>query len=276
MQSSPNLSSLRIAFAIYLFITVSYLLVGQEKPTFAQDFPQGTVTPVDMDDLRVFPSDLICDKQETGIGEIGPSWSGITIGESTLGDVEQLLSSLSDDYVFIRENANNARFVIFELSQRKPDIPSSVYLCLIEDVVVVLAVTYNFGLTVPRPNLSDLLLEFGEPDTITWTDNPATRVVFWFEQGFASVLTILPNEIGYEPTFGRVNTEIYFPYQEAEDYESRWPYNQTRPFNPFLHWPYQDYDEHGPENPFDFQAMILTITAEPSQTPMPTLTPRPN
>jgi hypothetical protein len=119
--------------------------------------------------------------------------------------------------------------------------------------------------------LSDLIVEFGEPDTITWTGNPATRVVFWFEQGFAGVVNILPNEIGYEPTFGRVITQIYFPYQEAEGYENRWPYNQTRPFNQFLAWPSQGYDEYGPENPFDFESMIATITAEPTRTVTPQL-----
>lgn len=201
---------------------------------------------------------------------------GITIGESTLDDVEQLISTFGDEYVFIDDDNYNTRFVASNFIQDEPQFPSSVRLCLEGNVVQVLAVGYNNGLLAQRPNLSDFIVQFGVPDAITWTDNPASRVAFWFEQGIAAVATVIPNNPDYphlESTFGRIEVEIYFPYQEIDGYEDRWPYNQTRQYNPFLSWPYTGRDDYGPENPFDFAAMIATITAEPSRTATPTFAP---
>ena len=197
---------------------------------------------------------------------------GITIGQSTLADVEQLLSTLSDDYVFIDGDDYDTRFVILDLNQRDPDIPSSVRLCLEDDTVQALAIGYFSGLQTPRTNLSDLVAQFGKPDAITWTDNPASRIAFWFEQGLAADVTVLPNEPGYQPIFGRVEVEIYFPHQVIDGYENRWPYNQTRKFNIYLASPEDPSVDFGPENPFDFEAIVATITAEPSRTPTPTST----
>jgi hypothetical protein len=63
---------------------------------------------------------------------------------------------------------------------------------------------------------------------------------------------------------------IYFPPQSAEGYEGRWPFNLTRtqPFVP------SDPSIPSEQNPFDFEAMIATITAEPSRTPTPTFDPQ--
>jgi hypothetical protein len=114
-------------FTVWISLVIGMLWNTQSIQT-TQEF---TPTPVDSDDLRVFPSSLVCDKRDTGLSDIGPTWSGITIGQSTLADVEQLLSTLSDDYVFIGEDTNNTRFVIFELSQREADIPSAAQFCLV-------------------------------------------------------------------------------------------------------------------------------------------------
>lgn len=227
-------------------------------------------TPVSSDDLRVFPGDLVCDKREKSDTDNGPSWMGITVGQSTLDDVKQLLLTFSDKYEFIDNDNSDIRFINPNSVTSATEIPSSVRLCLTGNTVQVLAISY---LLVPRPNLSDLVAEYGEPDAITWTDNPASRIAFWFQKGIAAEVTVLPNELGYQPTFGRVDTEIYFPYQELKDYKNRWPYNQTRQFNHFLAWPYEGRDDYGPENPFDFNAIIATITAQPSQTPTPITTP---
>lgn len=229
-----------------------------------------TPTPVSTDDLRVFPEDLVCARREELSGTDGPSWMGILIGMSTLDDVEELLLT-SDNYVFIDDDNYVTRFVIWEPSPCESHIPSIVRLCLEGDIVQVLAVDCPLA---SCPYLSDFVVQFGEPDAITWTSNSTSRIAFWFGQGIAAEITVIPNEQGYEPTFGRVATQIYFPYQRIDGYENRWPYNQTRQFNQFLSWPYEGRDDYGPENPFDFNAMIATITAEPSRTPTPTFAPR--
>lgn len=227
-----------------------------------------TPTPVDSDDLRVFPGDLVCDRREESLGNEGPSWMGITIGQSTLAEVEQVLSGFSDEYQFNDGDNYDTRFVLPNITHFPPGIPYAVRLCLAGDTIQALTVTYLFG---SRPNLSDLMAQFGEPDAITWDNGPPGRVAFWFEQGFAAGISVLPDEPDYPPSFGRVGTEIYFPYQEVEGYEERWPYNQTRKFNEFLVHP--EEADFGPENPFDFEEMIATITAQPSRTATPTLVP---
>lgn len=232
-----------------------------------------TPTPVDNDDLRVFPGDLVCNREGLPISDDEPTWMGITIGQSTLDDVKTLLTTFRYKYTFIDNDNYNIRFVIWDPFQVEQGEPTSIRLCLNKDIIQVMAVAYTFPLSIPRPNLSDLITQFGSPDAITWTDNPATRVVFWFEHGFAAVVTVIPNEVSdprFEPTFGRVVEEIYFPYQDIEGYEDRWPYNQTRKFNVYLPSPEDPSVDFGPENPFDFDAIIATITAQPSRTPTPT------
>ncbi len=231
-----------------------------------------TQTPVSTDDLRVFPGDLVCGKREETLNEDGPSWVGIIVGKSSLADVRNLLSTFSNDYEFIEDNYNT-RFIDPKFLH-ETEFPSSIRLCLQDETAEVIAVAYNSPLSVPRPNLNDLVAEFGLPDAVTWTENPASRIVFWFSQGFATVVTVIPNETdntNFQPTFGRITEEIYFPYQEIEGYEDRWPYNQTRKFNEFLMHP--EEADFGPENPFDFEEMIAKITAEQSRTPTPTFAP---
>jgi hypothetical protein len=192
-----------------------------------------TSTPVSAGDLRVFPGDLVCDKREDTLSNEGPTWMGITVGQSTLTDVERLLLTFSDDYVFVDDDDRDTRFVNFDhldvtnRSNLVAETPSVVRLCLDEDVVQVLSVTYiNYPL--PRLYLGDLLVNFGEPDAVTWENDPTGRVVFWFEQGIAVSVSVFPNSPDAYPTFGRVGTEIYFPYQDPTNFEDRWPYNQTR------------------------------------------------
>jgi hypothetical protein len=266
MDTTMGHRLLAAVFTVWISLLFGVLWNTQSIPTTQEFAP----TPVSNDDLRVFPDDLVCNKREATLSDIGPTWSEITIGQSTLGDVERLLSTLNEEYAFIENDDFNFRFVILDIGQAV-DIPFAVRLCLEENKVEVLSLTYDASLSRPRPYISDLVAQLGEPDAITWTNNPASRVVFWFEKGIAAVVTVLPDVPGYHPIFGRVDTEIYFPYQEVEGYENRWPYNQTRPFNQFLAWPSQGYDEYGPENPFDFESMIATITAEPTRTATPQL-----
>jgi hypothetical protein len=251
---------------------IGLVLGASSKVRGTQAIETSTSTPVDSDDLRVFPGDLVCDDiEETGTNA-GPSWMGITVGQSTLADVEQLLSTLSDEYVFLDDDDYDTRFVIWTPTQVEEGEPTSIRLCLNQNIVQVIAVRYPYPLTRSRPYLIDLVNQFGEPDAITWNDNPSSRGAFWFERGLAVVVSVVPNDPdqSIQPSFGLIALEIYFPYQDVEDYETRWPYNQTRLFNQFLSWPYEGYDDYGPENPFDFDAMLATITAEPSQTPTPT------
>lgn len=223
-------------------------------------------TPVDSDDLRVFPDDLLCDRLEASSDSYGASWMGITIGKSSYNDLETLIEGFDLSYLSIVENEFEGRFVI-EGSSANLDssrTPFAISYCLENEIIQVLKISYSLNLKVKHPELSAFVNKLGKPDKITWTNNPNTRLVFWFSAGFAATIALpIDGEIGQT----RVFQEIYFPYQETDDYEDRWPYNQTRKLNPYLVSPEDARVDFGTENPFDFDTIELTVTAQPTQTP---------
>jgi hypothetical protein len=229
-----------------------------------------TLTDSELQDLRLrtFPVALFCDQREANLSDTGPTWLGITIGESTLADVEGQLAEFSDTYRYF-EGIDSTHYLLPNYNHATVEIPIGGNFCLYQDRVGVFSVTYLY---LDHPNLFDFLALYGEPDAVTWSYNPdATRVVFWFEEGIAAEVVILPDDPDYDPVYGRITHLILFPYQEVEGYENRWPYNRTHNFNPYLA-PYEEglYVEdsiYGPENPFDFEALMATITPEPSVTP---------
>jgi hypothetical protein len=213
----------------------------------------------------------MCDRREKSVNNDGPSWMGITVGKSTLEDVKQLLSTFSDRYEFIEYDNFEVGFIDPDAPKGSSKIPY-VRVCLIENTVQVLLVSYPYPFG-PNLYLSDLIAKYGEPNATTWTDGPATRVIFWFQQGTAARISVVPNESGYVPTFELLDGLIFFPYQEMKNFENHWPYNQTRKFNPYVPSPEDPTVDFGPENPFDYKALIAAIPAEPSRTPTPTFSP---
>ncbi len=139
------------------------------------------------------------------------------------------------------------------------------YVCVQDDIVVTLSSSDTL------PYFADYIVAHGEPDAITWTPSTYSRVAFWFQKGFA--VEILTNTIDRtNPAWSRIISIFYFPYQETEGFEQRWPYNAT--------WPEWAINRATgdvlptEQNPFNFDAMVATITAQPSRTPTPTLEPR--
>jgi hypothetical protein len=215
----------------------------------------------------VFPPSLFCDQIEGEPSAIGPTWLGITIGESTLTDLENLLAVLSNNY-WIGYEVDSVN-ILLDDRELAADSPGRVDFCLYGDRIYVLGFYYGHSV---HPNLFDFLAEYGEPDAVTWSYNPdATRVVFWFEEGIAAEVVILPDDPDYDPVYGRITHLTLFPYQKVEGYENRWPYNRTHNFNLYL----PSYEEgmyvedsiYGPENPFNFEALMATITPVPLATP---------
>lgn len=210
-------------------------------------------------DLRVFPPSLVCNKQVLVEPIAGPTWMNITIGQSTFDDLETQLFSLSPDYYLI-EDGIDSRFILdLPLRERREGyvfIPFAVYFCLKDEIIVSLFINYSINPNLLR--LNDLVLEMGVPDAITWTDNIADRIVFWFEYGIAARIIMVTEEGFLEGYPNRVSSAdapaigmAYFPYH-SDDYINAWPYNQVRKLNPYLPDPAEIYD-FGPENPFYFE-----------------------
>jgi hypothetical protein len=209
-----------------------------------------------------FPG-LECDDIEAPFD--GPTWNGVTVGSSTLSDLRKAVKRLSPNYT----EHSDAQLGITQFIMRFPDaeaeeVPALIYGCINPDDEKV------YALYVPvrheEITLNELVAKFNTPDFVLWDVPLSSRVVVWLTEGVAASVNVDASE-QFLP-YGTVTLMVYFPYQALEEYMERWPYTHraasledlvTR--TPSL--PYVD-------NPFDFDAIIATITALPSQTPMAT------
>lgn len=187
---------------------------------------------------------------------IGPSWHSITIGVSQLNELAREMG----------DSQKNSIRVLHEWPGGVTSLNYRGKLVCVQDGIIV-------AMTISEPffrNLSDYVAVYGIPDAVTWTPRFNSRIVFWFKQGIAVEAwtgTLNKNDLYW----GNISYVIYFPYQEVEGYKTRWPYNATWPEAPNL----LGIGDPVPteQNPFNFEAMIATITAEPSRTPTPTFAP---
>ena len=212
-------------------------------------------------DLRVFPPSLVCDKQVLVEPIAGPTWINITIGQSTFDDLETQLFSLSPDYRLIEDGLDNRFILDLPLRERREIdefIPTAIYFCTENNIITSLFVRHTIRPYLLEFKLSDLVLEMGLPDAITWTDDYVGRIVFWLEYGIAAEIIMVTEEgflEGYPDHVSSADAPAigmaYFPYHSG-DYINAWPYNQIRKLNPYLPDPAEIYD-FGPENPFYFE-----------------------
>jgi hypothetical protein len=247
-------SRIKFVIGMLVFLGLNCLVLAQDStPIFTHPTPNIDPFP--------FPTGLFCADAEAGLG---PTWNGIVIGKSSLEDLKTLMMSLSPNYQFTDRGTRGVFFSIFEISEAlKKHIPSSLVACIKNGVVVAMSDVVSED--KPSLFLEDLVAELGVPDAVTWDTSSISRVVFWFKEGLAvSVLTVEP--------YGAIISPVYFPYQLAEGYKDRWPFNRKSQhffegderFNPPL--PTE-------QNPFDFDSIVATITAQPSRTPTPTFAP---
>jgi hypothetical protein len=207
-----------------------------------------TITPTEeFTRANTFPVNLVCESIDQGLG---PTWEGITIGESSLEDLlaftEHQTPHFVDGMVFFPEVEHE-------------NTTYSIRACVRNNVVTALSILELYG---SRVFLSDRIADFGVPDAVAYGDQPQDRVVFWFEKGIAAIVYVNTASEAY----GSSGTIIYFPYQSVEGYETRWPYNRTLPEA----LPYNDWTEIPPiRNPFDFEGTVAAMTAQPRPTSTP-------
>lgn len=199
----------------------------------------------------------------------GYSWQGITIGETTQNELEIILSEFGNYEIIYRHETSLSNAIRYRWDETRSQAiarqaPSTIDICLQDGLVVVMEVNWS-NLTFP---INDLIINLGIPDVVTWSWTENRRIAFWFKQGIAAELFTQYGDAG---SFGLVIRLIYFPPQNLEAYETRWPYiiTRMRPFNS------SDPSIPNEQNPFDFAAMLATITAEPSRTSTPFATESP-
>lgn len=260
------------AMFLLLVIAVALTVTLGQRNLFAQSettTPTGWIPPGD----GGWWMGLACPHFD--VPEQGPTWQTLTVGVSTVSHLESQLETMSHYNVSRRDFSETHYRVYYAQKYGVSDweeqyAPNVVFACSMNDVITAMSVGW-----IPEyptsPHLIDLVALYGVPDATTWTPRPTTRIVFWFDEGIAAeVFSGVPDRA--TPPFGNVITLVYFPYQNPLNYEDRWPYNAT--------WPTVNDAWTGDyipteQNPFNFNAMLVTITAQPSRTPTPTFTPRP-
>jgi hypothetical protein len=248
-----------------LYLILWILVVFGVVVSSQDETPTIIPLPTPSTDVWPFPIGMFCNEIEPGLGS---SWRGITIGESTLDEFEQALFELSEEYAIVERPNPANRGILYSVPSdiaEENQLPRSVIVCSMDDIVYSLRVS-NPAFPEPSFFLDDWIAKLGEPDVVTWSTDMTTRVVFWFQEGIA-----LDVFVG-EPEYGAIFSTVYFPYQDSEGYADRFPYNRTA-ITPFIGDVLYDPPIPTAQNPFDFDAIIATMTAEPSRTATPTFTP---
>ncbi len=244
-----------ISFIIQLSIATGQNVTPQpteESPPLVQS-PTIVLAPP-----RYYPEYLMCEEVESGEGA---SWLDIEIGVSSLDDLLMTLSELGeyeiwlaeDDYIYLgRVEAEDVQLDVDSILA-----PSFVAACISDDDIIT-----SFGILSRRGfqvDIYDLVSTYEIPDTVTWTVRPLSRIAFWFGAGIAVTMYVGP-ETEYKYLIQQI---YYFPFVDASSFEDEYPYAFTR----------TESLSSVEQNPFDFDAMIATITAQPTGSPMPTFTP---
>jgi hypothetical protein len=226
-----------------------------------------TPTPVVFPPPRFGEPELICPY----FSDIQPgyNWNGIIIGVSVQDDLESVLEQIGRYEMVLPVEGALANSIGYKWRDSREEgivrqAPAQIDVCFQDSKVVVLDMTWFYQ---PAFYINDLAESIGEPDIITWSLSENLRLAFWFELGIAGEIFV---QRGDSASFGQLTRIIYFPPQSVEGYDGRWTFNLTRtqPFVP------SDPSIPSEQNPFDFNAMIATITAEPSRTPTPTFAPQ--
>jgi hypothetical protein len=192
----------------------------------------------------------------------GPTWNGITIGSSAISDLRRYVSELSPNYsensvASLQITEFTVRFAVAE----SEGIPGLIYACVNPDDERIIAI--YFTTRFEQIHLQDLVAKYGVPDLVLWDELLDSRVVGWLTEGIAASVSVDESE-QFVP-FGTITRMVYFPFQSLEGYEARWPYTHQASSAAYYVTltPSVPYET----NPFDFDSMIATITAEPSRTP---------
>ena len=251
----------RLSCVLFAIIFVTLLLFVNIR---AQDVTSTPLPTMWGPPIGAFPVDLYCEY----INSIskGPTWGDITIGVSKVADLKQYVATIYDYEIY-----EYSDFILFTKKgklSKKDGIPDLIDACLDVDThtITALQVLVNRLMLI-----QDLIAAYGVPDVVTWGDSFTTRTALWFDKGIAVGFSILKeNSI---TNYGQIYLIVYFPHQSQNGFEERWPYNQTNLENPPEGDNVYQPTPSKEQNPFNFQSMVATITAQPSRTPTPTFAP---
>ncbi|MEM9955755.1 MAG: hypothetical protein AAF846_29415 [Chloroflexota bacterium] len=241
----------------FLFTSTRKIIVGvtqEVTPTFTSSEETSYV---------FFPDNLFCaDIKDTNIGL---TWENITVGDSKLDDFLDLLN-LHEVYEFVVDEQEVLFFYDDIQQSANSYLPLGGNACFKQDIITVLLITYNLNSSL---RLDSFIATYGEPDKVTWVyGDPRQRLLMWLDEGVA-ITTYINTTIDDINVYGYLTTVVYFPPQEDDLAGGVYPYNRT--WSPNTQ---ELKDLYGEQNPFNFNNIIASVTAQPSYTPTATLPPR--
>jgi hypothetical protein len=257
-------------FAMFLLVMLVSLVMIISWTSAQDAAPPGT------EEARIneggwFPQVLYCSESILGPG---PEWYELEVGKTTLQDLIRVYHITIDPMP-----PDGPQIAVSKAASGEPII---VQFCIKNATVS----SMKFYVDPYEWPFRDFVLHYGPPDRVTYA--PEGRVAFWFEYGLALEIKLRSELVGSGPyayhevlpfNEGNVESVILFPYQIREAGVTHWPFIYAPTIS--MHDQYLDIvyeSKESPQNPFDFEAMFATATAqatltlpgsELSYTPMP-------
>lgn len=262
---------------LIVFVIVGIFTLAVSKLAWGQAL---SATAIPREIYTYFPSSLVCNEAFKGDG---PSTGLVTIGKTTIQELDALYSQYLE--VSPKYSEADGETLVYLNHRSDGTIYRRIDVCLIDGVIV--AADGDFPsisqiqdvkreTEVPQPievpinfellGIKHFVARYGLPNAIAYSPNPTHRVAFWFEQGIAGEFYVVNDPSQIPSSFGALSQRIYFPFQDAEGYETRWPFNQTYPEEQYIEGaaPFVATDVPTERNPFDFEAIVATIVAQPT------------
>lgn len=205
----------------------------------------------------------------------GLSWRGLTIGKSTLNDLNELYGVIATrvDPDYKGAFADIYGIALTGTASIKRKLSGAVEACVVNWKIAALAIS-----TVSDAELSDFvpdwITRFGIPDIVRWSVGGSWRYrdLVWPQQGLGLHVDLGDASL----KLAYVTLVVFFPPLQAEIEMAQWPYAQMQNTRPDL--PDDGFPQE--QNPFDFPSMLATSNANQTATaimaasPAATLSPR--
>ncbi len=192
-----------------VFVWLTLVACSSNQVSAATPTPNFTIPPL-------IPRRLDCGAVPS-VQEVegGPSWNGLTIGQSTRSEVEAVLSPAQAE-------DNSWGYTEFKIPEGEEEIDAEEWFILVAcfdgNILSMLNIypgedsAYYF-----RP-MDEWIDEKGSPDHVTWGDEATSRSLIWPEDG----LLVVASDSGNRDTGIRTPNFLLFPPIARDELETSW------------------------------------------------------
>ena len=160
---------------------------------------------------------------------IGTTWRGITIGESSLIDLNDLYGVIASHVgpsQPLTEYADVYEISLTREVAQSRRIAQGAKTCLINNKIAALYLSVGFDSELPDTDYESWKNKYGEPNIVTWSTSGDwyRRTVIWNSPGVIVDVDII-GSVDEIPA-AQVNGVVFFLPLNGDDLASVWPYNQ--------------------------------------------------